>query len=116
MGATISTVNTDTHRADACETLTGTYTGNGVDNRNINIGVNLAAKSNVTVMIKRTDNIGGVFRIEYAQGDLCSYFDATADRADMIQSFTATGFQIGARNEVNENTYLYRYIVFWTEP
>ena len=103
-------------RRNVCETLTGTYTGNGVDDRTIDIGVDLAAKSNVTVIVKGVDNIPGVFRIEYAQGDLCAYFHQSIDNADMIQSFVATGFQIGTRNEVNLDTYLYRYIVFWKEP
>ena len=59
---------------------TGTYTGNGVDNRNINIGVNLASKSNVYVIIKAASNsLNAVHRIEYGQGDLTMLFGATND-------------------------------------
>jgi hypothetical protein len=102
-------------RYDVCETLTGTYTGNGVDNRNINVGVDLAAKSNVTVTIKSTGDQAAVFRIEYAQGDLTAYYIGGADAANKIQSFTATGFQVGTNTEVNINTTLYRYSITWTE-
>lgn len=116
MGAEISTVDHDTHRADACEMLTGTYTGNGADDRIIGIGVNLAAKSNVIVIVKATSNDQATFRIEYAQGDLSGHFTADVHGADRIQAFTAGGFEIGTRQEVNTNEQLYNYIAFWTEP
>lgn len=97
--------------------VTGTYTGVGGDNRDIDIGVNLAAKSNAYVIVKT--NVAGAgraahHRVEHGQGDLSMTYEAGVDVADYIQSFTATGFQVGTL--MNENTLLYRYIAFWTEP
>lgn len=94
---------------------TGTYVGNGVDDRNIDIGVNLAAKNNVYVIIKGYDIQPAVHRTEYGQGDLGMLY-SNVDIADMIQSFTATGFQIGQHVNVNLDTKTYRYVVFWEEP
>ena len=116
MGAKITIPpTTDTTRADICKIITGSYTGDGNDNRTINIGINLAAKSNVCVMVKKRDNESGVFRIEYAQGDLGMYFVASTDIANLIQSFAATGFIIGSHTAVNHDTWTFRYIVFYTE-
>ena len=114
MGAHISTV--DTHRADACMTKTGTYTGNGADNRDINIGVNLAAKQNVTVFVKAELGTATIWRTEYGQGDVSYFGDATADLADKIQSFTATRFQVGSTDHCNGAGQIIRYAAFWTEP
>ena len=95
---------------------TGTYTGNDVDDRNIDIGINLAAKNNVFVIIKHDGNLTPRARIEYGQGDLGMMFDGNVDTANTIQAFTATGFQIGTSNVVNLDTHNYRYIAFWEEP
>ena len=96
---------------------TGTYTGNGADDRNIDIGVNLAAKNNVYVIIKGTTGaLQAHHRIEYAQGDLSMSFMNSADVANGIQAFTDTGFQVGSLVEVNENGQVFRYIAFWEEP
>ena len=114
MGATISCPPAE--RRNVGTTKTGTYAGNGADNRNIDIGVDLASKANVTVMVKATDNAQAVWRTEYGQGDLSYFFDATADAANCIQSFTATGFQIGDDNKVNSGARTYRWAAFWMEP
>lgn len=94
---------------------TGTYIGNAVDNRNIDIGVNLAAKNNVYIIINGASH-QAVNRIEYGQGDLTMYYVAVGDVANMIQGLTATGFEIGSDVVVNTNDELYRYIVHWEEP
>lgn len=95
---------------------TGTYVGNGIDNRDIDIGVNLAAKSNVWVIVKQNGGSAAKHHFEYGQGDLSMDFGAGTDLADVIQTFTATGFQVGVSSYVNTNTILYRYIAFWEEP
>jgi len=96
---------------------TGAYTGNGADDRNIDIGINLAAKNNVYVIAK-VDAAGagteGRHRIEYGQGDVAMLFAAGTDEADFIQGFTATGFQVGI--SLNTDTQLYRWVAFWEEP
>jgi hypothetical protein len=94
---------------------TGNYTGSGIDNRDINIGINLAAKTNVWVVVKSYDNIDGIHRIEYGQGDLTSWFVNSTDLVDAIQALTATGFQIGTSILTNSNGVLYHYIVFWED-
>ena len=95
---------------------TGTYAGATGDNRNIDIGIDLASKDNVYVIIKSSGTHGGVHRTEYGQGDLTMSFTNIADLADRIQGLTSTGFQVGDAPEVNDLTYTYRYIAFWTEP
>ena len=94
---------------------TGTYTGNGVDDRNIDIGVDLAAKRNPYVIIKGSEAVYGVHRIEYGQGDAYMHFANQADAADSIQAFTSTGFQVGQLANVNSDTKNYRYIAIWQE-
>lgn len=95
---------------------TGTYIGDGNDNRNIDIGVDLASKEFPYVIIKSVEGNSAAHRIEYGQGDLTMHYDNTNDGADLIQQFTATGFQVGASIQVNDNTVVYRYIAFWIEP
>lgn len=95
---------------------TGTYVGNNADNRDINIGIDLAAKNNVYVIIKGNSTAAPTHRIEYGQGDLSMFFGVTGDAANCIQSFTATGFQIGNDAMVNATDITYRYIAFWEEP
>ncbi|MBA7618126.1 hypothetical protein ES703_25447 [subsurface metagenome] len=94
---------------------TGVYTGNSVDNRNIDIGVDLAGKDNSFVTVAELGTSPIVWRIEYGQGDL-SMFDDVTDQSDYIQQFTVTGFQVGASSGINNNGVTYRYIAFWEEP
>lgn len=95
---------------------TGTYVGNQVDNRDIDIGVNLAAKNNVYLIIKSEDQRVAVHRIEYGQGDLTMDYPPGNDFVNTIQTFTATGFQIGGDLRVNATSEVFRYIAFWEEP
>lgn len=92
---------------------TGIYTGDGVDNRNIDIGVNLAAKSNAYVIIKQQGARYAQHRIEYGQGDASMNYTDVGDQPNYIQGFTSTGFQISSSDTVNANGVIHRYIVFW---
>ena len=96
-----------------CLMKTGTYVGNAVDSRNIDIGVDLASMSYVYIIIKDVTGALALHRIEYEQGDTTMFFTGTWDLANLIQGLTATGFQIGGGARVNVNDELYRYIVFW---
>jgi len=98
-----------------CSFKTGVYTGNGIDDREINIGVNLAAKTNVYIIIKSLSATLCLHRIEYGQGDLTMRYDVSVDFANAIQSFSDNGFIIGNYTGVNTNNYTYRYIVFWKD-
>ena len=119
MGGEISTVDTNTWRPDICKIKTGIYTGNGADNRDINIGVDLASKDNPFVIIATAD-VGKIShpagRTEYAQGDLSFLFGDAVPTANYIQTFTNTGFQVGNDGIVNQDTIVYQYIAFWEEP
>ena len=97
--------------------LTGTYVGNGADNRSINIGINLASKANVWVNVKdRTTNAAGAQRVEFGQGDSADYFSNLQAAANLIQSLTATGFQVGSNDSVNQTGSTYIYVVVYEEP
>lgn len=93
----------------------GSYVGNGNNDRNIDIGINLAAKTNVHVWIGGNGAWAVSERPELGQGDLTKN-DAGPFAADLIQALTATGFQIGTQNRVNQNTFTYWYAVFYEEP
>lgn len=95
---------------------TGTYVGNNLDNRDIDIGIDLAAKSNVYVIIRAPVSTDTVQRIEYGQGDNSTLMYGGGLLSDLIQMFTSTGFQIGSHVNVNQSDTTYWYIVFWEEP
>lgn len=105
-------ISTPTRRAMI---KTGIYTGDSIDNRNINIGVNLAAKANAYVIVKGNLAKSGMHRTEYSQGDLSMVFHYDGDFSNGIQGFMATGFQVGIMDEVNGSGVIYRYIVIWQE-
>jgi hypothetical protein len=108
MGAQITT---PTRRAMI---KTGQYTGDGTDNRNIDIGVNLAAKTNVTIIIYRA-NLGQVqFKWELGQGDETKPADGD-EEINRIQALTSTGFQVGSDATVNASGFTYRYQIIWME-
>lgn len=94
------------------EIKTGTYTGNGSDDRSIGIGLDLTTTGkNVFVMIKRVtaaSSQAAVFRTDKHSSGVSSFLYANSDTVDLIQSFTATGFQVGT--SLNVNTKIYYYI------
>lgn len=81
----------------------GAYYGNGIDNRNIN---RLPWQPNL-VTVKRSGATAGIWRTSSLTGDLSSFFAATAEGANNVQSLTSDGFQIGTAANVNTvgNTY-----------
>lgn len=89
----------------------GTYTGNGIDNRNITapaFDVGLA-------WIKRSTAVAAVFRSNTLVGDLTQYFTATANAAGRIKAFITNGFRLGTQTEVNANAGIYYYAA-WKDP
>ena len=95
--------------------LIGTYTGNDADNRDIDIGVDLTAKSNVWIVVK---SAGAYKAVQHKLNDADNsyFFDATATAVDRIQGLTTTGFQIGSYSDVNASGQTYIYIVTYEEP
>jgi hypothetical protein len=91
----------------------GTYDGDGLDDRAINIGLNLSAMSYVFLVVKNVDSaVEMVFRDSGMASDN-SYTTGGAMAANMIQSFTTTGFTVGTHDRVNKNGDKIQYIVFY---
>ncbi len=85
----------------------GTYTGNGVDNRNIT-GVGFQPDWVITMANAEQD----VFRPALVAGDNSYLMNGTNSIADRIQSILADGFQIGTNADVNQNARAYYWIAF----
>ena len=107
--------DTGTPGPNACNMKTGTYTGDGSDNRAIDIAINLAAKTFAYVIVKADSNILALHRIEYGQGDKCMGFSASGDRINGIQTLSANGFIVGTDTGVNQAGIIFRYIAFWVD-
>jgi hypothetical protein len=83
----------------------GTYTGNGVDNRDITT----PAFDVALAWIKRSTAVAAVLRPDTLVGDLTQYFVATANAAGRIKAFITNGFRLGTQTETNANTGVYYY-------
>jgi len=88
----------------------GAYYGNGIDSRNIT----RTPFQPDFVAVKRSGASGGVWRTSSHSGDLSSYFTATAETANVIQTLRSDGFQIGTAANTNTNANLYWYFGFAT--
>jgi|GEM_PF-987291 len=86
----------------------GVYYGNGLDNRDI---TNQPFQPDL-ITVKRSGASGGVFRTSLHSGDSSSYFTATADAANLIQSLGSSSFQIGTGANVNTAASNYWYFSF----
>jgi len=94
-----------------------TYEGNGADDRDIDIGVDLASKSFAAVFVKaRSIAELGVWHTSSLVGDLSLYMTDLAGLGDRIQTLTATGFQVGVNDEVNKDLNEYEYLAIWQNP
>ncbi len=100
------------YRADkyggAADFAIGTFYGNGIDDRNI-IGMPFQPD---LVTIKRNSTTAGTFRTTSMTGDLSSFFGATAEASNVIQSFSTTGFQVGTNAASNTAASLHRWFAF----
>jgi len=85
---------------------TGSYTGNGLDNRSIT-GIGFQP---LMAWIKRDDAQAAVWRPLSAAGDRTLYWGATASTTDRIQALQADGFQVGTNAQVNTNLSIYYYL------
>jgi hypothetical protein len=84
---------------------TGSYSGNGSDNRNVVTG--LAFQPDM-VIIKGTNNEHGCYRTDQNVGDNSTIWGSgVANAADHIQALNSDGFQVGTSTRVNGsgNTY-----------
>ena len=93
--------------------LSGEYTGDGADDRSINVGVNLSTVSQYFIFIKADGAQVGVWRNSALTGDSTDRFDNGLRGVNMIQAVNATGFQIGTDVVVNECGTVYAYEVWY---
>ncbi len=92
----------------AIKMATGTFTGDGTDNRAITVGFQPDF-----VIVKDEGNREAVARSSSMSGDVSKPMGTlTALQADVIQSFTANGFTLGTNNRVNQSTRIYHWVAF----
>jgi hypothetical protein len=94
----------------AIKMATGSYTGDGSDDRTIAAGFQPDF-----VIVKDAGNREGVARSSSMSGDLSKPMGSlTALQADNIQSFAANGFVVGTANRVNSSGRTYHWVAFKT--
>ncbi|RYZ53525.1 MAG: hypothetical protein EOP49_07180, partial [Sphingobacteriales bacterium] len=86
--------------------ITGSYTGNGIDNRDIT-GLGFAPDWVMVIGVNLVD--GAIFRTSVMPADYSTNFGST-NGANMIQSFGTGSFQIGTHASVNTTGVQYYYI------
>jgi len=87
---------------------TGIYYGTAADNRDIQ---DLPFQPDLLVVKRNGASLATVRSSQYT-GDLSGYFNTTADAANIIQGFTANGFQVGTNLVSNGSGSLYRWFAF----
>jgi len=90
---------------------TGTYTGNGLDNRGIT-GVGFQPELVIIHDTNTADSYVGVWKTASMAGDSAFFFQNSPLGANNIQSLDADGFQVGSSTSVNKDTLLYAYAAF----
>ncbi len=107
--ATVNTNGNTYHwiafKAAQGEMVVGSYTGNGVDNRNIT-GVGFQPD---LVFVFAESNRKALYRPSSLTGDQTFQFDKASAAANIIQSFISDGFQVGTDNQVNASGIVYHY-------
>lgn len=86
----------------------GTYAGNGVDNRNLDI----VGFQPTILWIKGDCAARGVWRVAENAGDDSMYFHGYTNTSNHIQSLRPLGFQVGDSGHVNQSGYNYYYVAF----
>ena len=106
---TDATVNTNlnnyyhfTFKSDTYMCATGTYVGNQVDPRTITTGFQPDM-----VWIVRNGANAAVLRTSDFSGDSSVLFSADSPTTNMIQAFSATGFELGSADPINRNNQTY---------
>lgn len=93
--------------------VTGSYTGNATDNRNIT-GVGFLAT--FLMLMGGTNHSVTKFLSSGASTDTSSWTYNAADSADLIQNITNDGFQIGTATQVNANTIAHYWMAIKSGP
>lgn len=87
---------------------TGIYYGNGIDSRVI---ADMPFQPDL-VTVKQSGATAGVFRTSAQSGDLTSYFAATAESTNVVETLSTNGFQVGTNAATNTSASLYRWFAF----
>lgn len=95
----------------AVQVVTGSYTGDGTDNRNITIS---PACQPVAVFIQRADAAwnGQVLLSSMSTNSSGEFTNTTQGSVDRIQQLNSDGFQVGTQAYVNNSGSAYRYAAF----
>lgn len=99
--------NPDTN-SGATDFAMGAYYGSSNDSRTI---ADMPFQPDL-VALKRGGTSAGTFRTSAVSGDLSSFFAATTETANVIQSLTPNGFQVGTNATVNSSGSVYRWFAF----
>ena len=93
----------------AVQVVTGSYAGDGTDNRNITIS---PACQPLAVFLQRSDAAWGgqVFLSSMSTNSSGEYTGTSQNQADRIQQMNADGFQVGTQSYVNASGSAYRYM------
>ena len=94
----------------AGEIDTGTYTGNGADNRTI--ALSLGGGTPAWVIVKKEGTPPAQQRMGSNVGDQSGQMNGVAFTADRIQAFGVDSFEIGSNTEVNGNLDVFVFIAF----
>jgi hypothetical protein len=105
----------DVSEIKQAKVMTGKYTGDGTTPRDINIGVNLAAKSYAVVIVKDMQDHRAWVNNFVPNEAYSIAFDTTSFSALKISARTSTGFRVTSDDDVNLSPREYRYVVFWQE-
>ncbi len=87
----------------------GSYTGDGVDNREI---TGIGFRPDLVIVKSRSTGIARIRTSDMTTDAQGGYLSATAAAADGIQSLSADGFQIGTVGSVNTNAQVYDWFAF----
>lgn len=98
--------------AQSFQIETGTYTGNGANDRTITTTLDPSdASKNAVVMVKGRTAQYGLWRTDKHAANASSGFMVISDVSDGIKSFTTNGFVVDVNASVNSNTITYDYVV-----
>lgn len=92
---------------------TGAYLGDGNDNRNIDIGLDLASMSYVYLVIRASLGRPAAIRYTAWVGDVSFNCMDMPFLPNLIQAFTSTGFEVGSDTHVNNGGDWYYWCVFY---
>lgn len=91
----------------------GSYTGDGVGDRIINIGVDLLVSSKKHLILKSEGAASAVQKFGHEAGDVSDFFTSSAQAANIIQAWVATGFEVGTDGNANANGVVFNYVLFF---